>query len=363
MIITKPTLLLDRSKFEKNVDNMTQKAEENNVIFRPHFKTHQSLELAEYFKSKGIDKITVSSVTMAEYFASGGWKDITIAFPFNILEIQKVNDMLDQKFKINLLVESLETMTFIIRHVKKACDIYIKIDTGNHRTGISADEKSTIQENISLIESSHHKFKGFIVHAGHTYDAGNFDEICNINRRTIKKLSELKEIKGAENALISVGDTPSCSLARNFEGIDEIRPGNFVFYDLMQAKIGSCDFDQIAVSVACPVVAKHYDRNEIVVYCGAVHLSKDYIIHENEKCYGFCVEYNNDMTWHNPSAYTFMRKLSQEHGIIKSTRNVLDHTKIGDIIGVIPVHSCLTADNYSHYTALSGKKIQKMRAM
>jgi len=33
--------------------------------------------------------------------------------------------------------------------------------------------------------------------------------------------------------------------------VDEIRPGNFVFYDLMQYRIGSCSVGQIAVAMAC----------------------------------------------------------------------------------------------------------------
>lgn len=35
------------------------------------------------------------------------------------------------------------------------------------------------------------------------------------------------------NIIISVGDTPGISAAKNLDGIDEIRPGNYVFYDVM----------------------------------------------------------------------------------------------------------------------------------
>ena len=40
--------------------------------------------------------------------------------------------------------------------------------------------------------------------------------------------------------IISVGDTPGISAAKNLEGIDEVRPGNYVFYDVMQARMGNC---------------------------------------------------------------------------------------------------------------------------
>ena len=73
-------------------DKMLKKAESHKLIFRPHFKTHQSLEIGKWFKELGTNKITVSSLKMAEYF-SCQWKDITVAFPLNILEMHTVNEL------------------------------------------------------------------------------------------------------------------------------------------------------------------------------------------------------------------------------------------------------------------------------
>lgn len=38
--------------------------------------------------------------------------------------------------------------------------------------------------------------------------------------------------------------------------------------------IGSCSADDIVVAVVCPVVAKHEERGEMVIYGGAVHFFK-----------------------------------------------------------------------------------------
>jgi D-serine deaminase-like pyridoxal phosphate-dependent protein len=57
--------------------------------------------------------------------------------------------------------------------------------------------------------------------------------------------------------------------------LDELRPGNFVCYDVTQVQIGSCDFNQIAVVLACPIVSIHKERGEMIIYGGSVHLSKD----------------------------------------------------------------------------------------
>ena len=68
MKIIKPTLLLNQERALRNIERMAQKAKQSGVCFRPHFKTHQSAVIGEWFKAFGINKITVSSIDMAEYF-------------------------------------------------------------------------------------------------------------------------------------------------------------------------------------------------------------------------------------------------------------------------------------------------------
>ena len=72
---------------------MAEKARQSKVTFRPHFKTHQSIEIGSWFRDEGVQKITVSSVDMAEYFASDGWNDITIAFPLNIRQLPQIQEL------------------------------------------------------------------------------------------------------------------------------------------------------------------------------------------------------------------------------------------------------------------------------
>ena len=62
-MITKPTLILDKKKCIENINTMFSKAKKHHLEFRPHFKTHQSLEVGSWFKEIGVTKITVSSVS------------------------------------------------------------------------------------------------------------------------------------------------------------------------------------------------------------------------------------------------------------------------------------------------------------
>ena len=102
--LTVPTLILDQDRCRNNIAKMCRLAIERDTILRPHFKTHQSLEIGSWFKDFNIDRITVSSLRMADYFANDGWNDITVAFPVTVREIELINN-LARRVKLNLLVE------------------------------------------------------------------------------------------------------------------------------------------------------------------------------------------------------------------------------------------------------------------
>jgi D-serine deaminase-like pyridoxal phosphate-dependent protein len=360
---TKPTLLLDQQRALKNIQTMAEKARRNRVRFRPHFKTHQSARIGEWYREFGVETITVSSVSMATYFAEHGWDDITIAFPVNLLEIDAINKLAG-RIKLNLLVESIESVRFLAGNLQAEAHAWIKIDVGYHRAGIPNDDFEAIQSVCGEIRKSPLlKFEGILTHAGHTYEAKSKDEIEFVYQSSVTKLNKIREqlySANFENMEISVGDTPACSIVDDFGDVDEIRPGNFVFYDVMQLGIGSCTEDQIATSVACPVVAKHRERNEILLYGGAIHFSKDYVLDDGKKIYGK-ISPLGEKGWGAIAENTYLAKISQEHGTVKTNELFFDKVNIGDILVVLPVHSCLTANLMGEYMTLDGERIPMMR--
>ena len=356
MKITKPTLLLDLQKCKNNIQRMVEKAKKNNLIFRPHFKTHQSVQIGKIFKEFGIDKITVSSVEMAQYFADANWNNITIAFPFNPLEIIELENLAD-KINLNILISSKDSAEKLRQVTYKKMNYFIEIDTGYHRSGIAAEDILQIEKTINLLKFQHN-FKGFLTHSGNTYQANSTNEILSIHEDTIKKMSVLKHKFNSKfpELIISIGDTPSCALAENFENIDEIRPGNFVFFDLMQYNLGVCNLNDIAVCMACPVVDINRERNEIVIYGGGIHFSKEFIMQNGEKIFGQVVKLN-ETDWQKPAEVSYLNSLSQEHGIIQASDKLISEISIGDIVGIIPVHSCMTANLMSFYKTLGNRII------
>lgn len=357
--IDQPTLLVDEKIARQNISRMALRAQQNNVIFRPHFKTHQSAEVGEWFRDNGVTKITVSSVEMAEYFARHGWQDITIAFSLNIRQLPRIQE-LARRIHLGVLVENPEEVASLAGLSDCHVDIWVKIDVGNHRTGL--DWQNVIPVLIlcrEIVEIPHLTLKGLLTHSGHTYKAHSQSEVCAIFREGIDRLNKLRkslEMHGITGLLVSVGDTPGCSLCEDWSGADEARPGNFVFYDAQQYVAGVCRFEDIAAAVACPVVAKHPERREVILYGGAIHLSKDFQMMGEEKSYGLpCLQEGE--RWGSPIPGALVKALSQEHGVVKVPGDEFEKIKVGDLLFIIPAHSCLTVQVLRIYYLLDGKEI------
>ncbi|PIE81324.1 MAG: alanine racemase [Chloroflexi bacterium] len=362
-LLTKPTLLLNKQKAIDNIKKMLTKANQSGVCFRPHFKTHQSAEIGEWFRELGVKKITVSSIDMAQYFADHGWQDITIAFPINLRQLSEINQ-LAAKIKLNLLVASVEATERLVSDITSPVHVWLKIDVGYHRTGLDWQDYEGITAVAHIIARTPTlKLAGLLTHAGQSYQARNREEALEVYNTALYRLqagqASLRN-RGIETAL-SIGDTPTCSLVHSFDGVDEIRPGNFVFYDLMQAQIGACTFNDIAIAVACPVIAKHRERGQIILYGGAVHFSKEQLWRKDgTPCYGRLARMTHD-GWEALSDASHITALTQEHGIAQVEPYLLNRVHIGDYLIVLPVHACLTANLLKRYLTLDGQWVEMMQ--
>jgi D-serine deaminase-like pyridoxal phosphate-dependent protein len=342
---TVPTLLINETVCRSNIEFMQGKADQSGAQLIPHFKTHQSAGVGSWFRDAGTKAITVSSLSMATFFAGHGWDDITVAFPANIRESDTIN-ALAASIRLRIFILSAETAAHLAKVLVHPVEYYIEIDTGYQRTGVPHDDHTLIRSVMrAASESRNLNFAGFYTHDGNTYDVRGREAIMNIHRGTREKLEALRAKYAPDHPglHISMGDTPGCSVTGDLTGLDEIRPGNYVYYDVTQTVIGSCNYDQIGTALAAPVVARHEDRLELVIYGGGVHLSKDSVIINGQTIYGLPVDILKT-GWSAPAEGCYIRKLSQEHGILKVTRAVFDRYNVGDVIGILPVHSCMTMD-------------------
>lgn len=326
-----------------NIQKMNRKAEANNLIFRPHFKTHQNIHIAKWFREFDITTCTVSSVNMAKHLAAESWNDIFIGFPLDINELEEI-DRLASKIDLTVLVNDKAHLE-ALEKLENKVGFMIEIDAGYHRSGIDFRNHELV---IELINQSvgipQANFKGLASHFGNSYLARDAAQIMGIGLKSINRLvemaSKIERLLG-QYVFISIGDTPTASVMSHFPKIDELRPGNFIFYDLMQLQIGSCRIEDISAYMQCSVVSKNYAEKQVIIHGGAVHFSKEYIDFLGVRSYGHIIKIDGQ-NWELTS--NFITSLSQEHGIVQCTDEDFDIIQIGDYLSIIPVHSCLTAN-------------------
>ncbi|MDA3910199.1 MAG: alanine racemase, partial [Bacteroidales bacterium] len=340
--IEKAVFVVDLSIVQHNIRLMKQKANKHKLMFRPHVKTHQSKDIAAILKAEGIQKITVSSLDMCLNFIDMGFQDICIAIPFNLNEIHRLN-AIPNHINIQICLDSMDVFQRLDASLTRQFDFYIKTDAGYGRSGLTIDKISNFEQLIQAAESSQYmRFHGLLVHNGQMYHAKNTNEIHQLHEESVKQLNKLAS-KLPGDIFLSIGDTPAISITENFNGVDEIRPGNFVYYDLMQENLGVCKTEEIAVRLFAPVVGKYPERNELVVHAGAVHLSKEAIQINGEICYGQVVAIQTKQERKPLTNRLNLIRLSQEHGIISADIQTQARINYGDFLEIIPVHSCLTA--------------------
>jgi D-serine deaminase-like pyridoxal phosphate-dependent protein len=350
MDITEPTLLLNEEICKTNINRMVKKTQYYDLKFKPHMKTHQSAEIGEWLRNANVEAITVSSVTMAEYFSKHGWNNITIAFPCNTRQIDRINQLAAEA-SLTLLVNSPLTSNIIDKNLTHKVKAYIEIDTGSGRTGLAIHQEEEIGTLIKTLTNSQHlEWIGFYSHPGHSYNATSEKEIRQIHQSVLSQIQKLrKQFTSAFGTFeVCIGDTPCCSKANNFDGIDAISPGNFLFYDLMQHQIGSCQISDLAVAMACPIVDKYPERKELAVYGGAIHFSKENLQTNDGTHYGMVASIDKKH-WEIIDSKSYLKALSQEHGLIRCSDQVFDRYQVGDLITILPIHSCLTANLMGSY--------------
>jgi D-serine deaminase-like pyridoxal phosphate-dependent protein len=141
--------------------------------------------------------------------------------------------------------------------------------------------------------------------------------------------------------------------ADSLDGIDEIRPGNYAFFDAFQATIGSCSLDAVAFSVLATVVSAFPEQHRAVIDAGALALSKDPgPTHVDPDCgFGRIVTVDDQ----HPLPGLHLISLSQEHGGIEGPGTAA--LRPGTRLRILPNHSCLTAACFDRYHVVRGTEI------
>lgn len=351
-----PALLLDADVLEANLARMQARCDALGVALRPHAKTHKSADVARRQAAHGARGLTVATLAEARYFADAGWEDLTWAFPVVLSRLAEAR-ALAERVTLRLLVDTPETVAALA-----AADfpfhVFLEVDSGQHRSGVDPGSQRAVELARRLADHPRLVFDGLLTHSGHAYRATSGAEAAAFaegERRTVVELAERLRAEGIEVRAVSVGSTPAMSHAADLSGVDEARPGNYVFYDGTQAAIGSCGPGDAAVTVLTSVVSSQPGGDHSVIDAGALALSKDpgptHLGAAWSWAMGAVFEDLADYRAGRPSPRLRVTGLSQEHGIVSGP------LPVGTRLRVLPNHSCLAVPNFDFYWVVRGEEV------
>ena len=131
-----------------------------------------------------------------------------------------------------------------------------------------------------------------------------------------------------------------------------MRAGVYIFNDLVQAGIGACEIDDIALSVLTTVIGHQKDKGWVVTDAGWMSLSRDRgtASQKVDQGYGLVCDFAG-----NPISDLIVIDTNQEHGIIArrpGSTAPLPEMSLGTLLRILPNHACATAAQFSQYDVI-----------
>ncbi|MFN3399615.1 MAG: alanine racemase [Ferrovibrio sp.] len=354
-----PVLILDRQRLQANVARMQARAKQLGVTLRPHLKTAKSAMVAELAVGR-TGAITVSTLAEAEYFAKAGFRDILYAVPMAPQKLDQVAGLIKRGADLKIITDHpavAQAAAEAGQRLGVTFRVMIKIDCGLGRAGIAPDSDLLLPLANALSQPGA-ELAGVLTHAGHSYGAKDTAEIERIAEdervAVVTAAARLREA-GFACPTVSVGSTPTALFAKDLTGVTEMRPGNFVFFDLFQAGLGTCGLAEIAVSVLATVVSHHPARNHVLIDAGGLALSKDTGANKNAPGTGYGRVCRPEAAL--PLDGMNIHDVHQEHGLLGGPdAPAVDFAAYppGSRLRVLPNHSCMTGAMYDRYYVTDG---------
>ncbi|KAH7394130.1 putative serine dehydratase domain-containing protein [Phaeosphaeria sp. MPI-PUGE-AT-0046c] len=415
-----PALVLDRSKLKRNTAAMLQVCQKLGVGFRAHVKSHKTLELSKLQVGEdGPANFIVSTLIEAENlqpFVSECQKkeresSILYGVPIAQSAIPRLINLAKQLSpgSINVIIDNLDAFIKFesaLEGESVMIGVFIKIDTGYHRAGITTSSPKFPPLVEAVTRSGNGtSFQGFYSHYGHSYAGNSQDDAAT---------GLIEEFLGLEAActalpssyqgkpILTVGATPTATAAQNmlssspplvqeFHAIlnrlkqnysVELHAGVYPLLDCQQVATHArpsntqssegfqpLSKDSIAIKMLLEVSSVYTERSkpEVLVSAGSLALGRDPC-----KSYPGWGIVTGDFGNEGAEVYDetgkrtgwIVGRISQEHGILtwEGEREKCKGLKVGDKIMIWPNHACVAGAGFGWYLVIdseegSGEKV------
>lgn len=327
-----PFVFVDLEILRRNIDHMAALTKEAGVALRPHTKTHKIAAIARMQLQAGANGLTVAKLGEAKaFFDAGIATSYMVAQPFVgaekvrwLLRLTEGNEVLVCADDVGLA----ESMGFVAHQGGKMIDLILMVDTGYGRFGVDWRRAGEVAEQMARLSGI--RFRGIRSHDGRTYTTDDVERQTKIAREEAERMVEVAESirrRGVPCDIVSVGSTPGAHrLLKNGEvdGITEVRPGNYVFYDRMQVSLKVARPEDCALRVIASVTAVP-EMGRALIDAGLKTLTGT--TDRFSEGYGLLLN--------RPDA--LLERLWEECGLVRYRGEPF---RVGDRLVIIPNHSC-----------------------
>ena len=360
--IPTPALLLDRRRLQANADRMRSKVAQLGVALRPHVKTSKSIDVLRVLSGGTDVPITVSTLAEARYFFGQGVRDILYAVGIAPVKLPQVAELIRAGCTLRIILDSVEAAEAVQAFGNAeglTVEALIEVDTDGKRAGVDPGDELLIAIARRLSSGPGARLAGVMTHAGGSYSArtiGEFEAIAERERAGAASAAERLRASGFPVEIVSVGSTPTVHYARTLDGVTEARVGVYAFGDLVQAELGTCGIDDIAISVLASVIGHSRLHGRVLVDAGFLALSRD------RGTADFPVDWGYGAVCDSTGSLignVRVESTNQEHGIITAMSGKLDWARfpIGGRVRILPNHACATAAAYDRYFVTDGGRV------
>ena len=344
-----PAVVVDLDVMDRNLSRMADYCRKHQLLLRPHTKTHKIPELAKRQIASGATGITVAKIGEAEVMLEAGITDILIAYPIvGAAKAQRLATIAGRA-KITVSLDSEEAALGISEAASRhgtSVGILIELNVGFDRCGVSNEvEVVRLAKKVTSLPGL--EFKGLMFFPGHF---GVLPEQRSHLRAQVNEF--LDRVFGAcareqlPLSIVSGGSTPAAFESDFFHGVNEVRPGTYIFNDRNTVGVSAASLNDCALSVLVTVVSTGVP-GRAVIDGGSKTFSSDRYQAEDGNGFGLVKEDHAAQ----------IERLSEEHGHLNITRSDRRY-KVGDRLSVIPNHVCTTVNMHDEIYGVRGEQVE-----
>jgi D-serine deaminase-like pyridoxal phosphate-dependent protein len=195
----------------------------------------------------------------------------------------------------------------------------------------------------------HLRFEGITFYPGHikSLDEAGRRALADLSTLVRRTLDEFRRA-GMETKIVSGGSTPALFHSHEIDGLNEIRPGTYVFNDINTVRSGACAMEDCAASILATVVS-NARPGHMIIDGGSKTFSSDRPSNSSDVSFGHLVE--------APGAR--FHKMNEEHGFVDLT-GASREFRIGERVHMIPNHVCVAVNLHEKLYGVRGETVERV---